>query len=466
MGAFSRRNFLRYSLAAAAGSAARYGTLGWLLGGAASAAHAGPVDDIIDLLGNGADYRALVCIFLHGGNDGFNMLVPRDNAGYAVYADARQNLAVPQADLLPIAPATPDGQDYGLHPALPELRDLFASNRLAFVNNVGTLLAPTTKADFQSQNNLPPSLFSHNDQQAEWVASELDATRRVGWAGRIADLVASGNGNPRLSMNISTASTNLFQTGELSVPYTISSSGAVKMRGFTNGSTAAARKDAYWSLIEQARAGHLFEDFTGSLVKKSVELADEVDAALEQAPELTTVFPNTGLANQLQIIARLISVRQQLDMQRQVFFVELGGFDTHDDQLARHPNLLTQLSQAVGAFHSATVELGIADSVTTFTASDFGRTLSSNGDGTDHAWGSVHFVAGGAVAGGNFYGSFPDLAGGSPDEAQTGRLIPSTAVDQYGATLARWFGASESDLGLVFPHLDRFATSNLGFMIV
>lgn len=447
---WTRRQLLRSGLAAAAGLSTPRALMGMLGGAAAGTAQA-----------SFGDYKALVCVFLDGGNDGYNLLVPNDPLRYASYKAARGTLATAQSSLLPL-----NGGLYGLHPATPELRDLYNGGRLAFVSNVGTLLAPTTKLDVIAGRNLPPQLFSHNDQQSCWLSSDPGSSLRQGWAGRLADLLGSANANPRLSMNISVAGANLFQVGATTLPYAITPAGAQKQKAYNaDSSRGRARLAVHQQLLAQARAGHAFEQFGGTLSKRAVELSAEVADALSGAPDLQTAFPaDNDLAAQLQMVAKMMSVRGRLQMSRQVFFVSLSGFDTHDDQLESHPALLSQVSQAVAAFQQAVDELGLSDSVTTFTGSDFGRTLSSNGDGSDHAWGNVHWVMGGAVRGGAVYGSFPDLTLGGLSDAGNGRLIPTTSVEEYGAGLLRWFGADETVIDTVFPHLARFATRAVGFL--
>ena len=451
----TRRELLRYGLATALGSTSVRAALGLLAGAGASAVEA-----------QTDDYKALVCLYLFGGNDGYNVLVPRNGGFYTQYAQARGNLALPQAQLLSLPGSDVQGREFGLHPAMPELQSLYQSGRLAFVANLGTLLTPTTKTSYAAGSHLPPRLFSHNDQQDQSMSCEPDALQRVGWGGRLAERLHTLNGSPQLSMNVSIAGNNRFQTGDSVVPYVMSSNGAVELAAF-NGSAQATlnRRAVYDQLLLQAQTGHLFERHGGALTARSMQLAAQVDAALSSVPALTTVFPDGNrLGDQLRTVAQMIAARTVLGMKRQVFFVSLGGFDTHDDQLIDQPVLLSQISQAMRAFYDATTELGVAERVTTFTMTDFGRTLTSNGDGTDHAWGNIAWVSSGAVNGGQVYGTFPQLTINGADDAGQGRLIPTTAIDQYGATLARWLGASESDLDVIFPHLSRFPTRGLGFL--
>lgn len=459
-----RRSLLRCGAAAALGSSSFRSALGMLAGAGISAAEAQ----------TGAPaYRALVCVYLFGGNDGFNLLVPRNGAFYTQYARSRGNLAVPQNTLvptpntlLPLSGADADGRQFGLHPNTPELQALYESGKLAFVANLGTLLAPTSKADVVAGRNLPPNLFSHNDQQDQSMSSEPDAARRVGWGGRLAERLTSLNGNTPLSMNVSIAGNNRLQTSDSALPYVAGANGATRLLAFNGGSALFLnRKAAYRSLLDPSLGAGLLQAHSGALSARSMDLTELVDSALAGAPTINTAFPASNrLADQLRMVARLISARDALQMRRQVFFVSLSGFDTHDAQLLDHPGLLSQVSRALKAFYDATVELGVASSVTSFTMSDFGRTLSTNGDGSDHAWGNNACVLGGAVRGRSVYGRFPDLTIDGPDDAGRGRLIPTTSIDQYGASLSRWLGASESDLGVIFPHLDRFATSGFGFL--
>jgi uncharacterized protein (DUF1501 family) len=416
-----------------------------------------------------SDYKALVCVFMFGGNDAFNMLVPRSNAEYAVYQQSRQNMAVAQEDLLPINPLTPDGADYGLHPSMTALQGLFEQGQVAFVPNVGPLIETTTKADFLNQSvQLPPQLFSHNDQQDQWQSLRGTDQGSTGWAGRMADLIRLNVVDQQLSTNISLFGNTLFQSADETIAYVMGNTGPVEFSFFSNSgdpNDPLYQQRLAFERVINAQYDTVYERAFAEVQRRAVNSVDLVSDALAQAPVLGTVFPQSQLGNQLQTVARMIAVRDELQMDRQVFFVATGGFDTHDDQVQNQPGLLGGVSDAVRAFYDATVELGISDSVTTFSSSDFGRTLTSNGDGTDHGWGGISFVTGGAVAGRDLYGLYPDLALGSADDVGGGRMIPTTSADQYAATLARWFGVDEADIPVVAPNIGNFAIQDLGFFI-
>lgn len=422
-----------------------------------------------------ADYKALVCIFLSGGNDASNLIVPRDG-GYAAYQAARSALALTPSSLLPITPRTSDGRSWGLHPSLTELHQLFGAGRVALLANVGTLVEPTTKAQYNARSvRLPPQLFSHNDQQVQWQSSVPDQPFRTGWGGRVADLVNSLNTNSQASMSVTLNGFNNLQVGTDVVQLAVQPASNASPKGgpvvFTNtsGTNNSARYSAQKDMFKGAHA-NLFASAFGELSTDAIGTSELLGSVLASASTLTTTFPSTNLGNQLKSIAYLISIASSLNLRRQVFFARLGGWDTHADQvdantaIGAHANLLQQVSQAMKAFYDATTELGCADRVTTFTASDFGRTYSSNGDGTDHGWGSHHFIMGGAVNGGDIYGRMPTLTIGGPDDTAQGRWIPTTSVDEYSATLASWFGVSATNLSIAFPNIGRFAKPNLGFV--
>ncbi len=410
------------------------------------------------------DYKALVCVFLFGGNDSFNMLVPRSDAEYNVYAASRQNLAVPQAQLLPITPASSNGVDYGLHFAMPGIKDLFDAGRVAFVSNVGPLIEPTTKDQYFNQSvALPPQLFSHNDQQDQWHSLKGAVVSKTGWAGRVADLIRTSVADQQMATNASLFGASLFQSAEETIAYVMGPAGPIPFDGFGDSSPFLEQRQAFERIIA-ASHDSVYERAFAEIQQRATASADLISTAIANAPVRNTVFPTTQLGLQLSTVAKLIDVRESLDMQRQIFFVATGGFDSHDNQNDDQPGLLGGISDAISAFYDATVEIGVADSVTTFTQSDFGRTLTSNGDGSDHAWGGVQMIVGDAVMG-DMYGAYPLLEIGGADDVGGGRMIPTTSADQYAATLAKWFGIEETDLAMVAPNIDNFVSRDLGFML-
>jgi uncharacterized protein (DUF1501 family) len=411
------------------------------------------------------DYKALVCVFLFGGNDSYNMVVPRSNAEYGVYAASRQNMAVAQGDLLAISPLSGDGTNYGLHPSMAGIQSLFESGRAAFINNIGPLVEPTSKIDFLNQSvALPPQLFSHNDQQDQWQTLKGTRVSKTGWAGRLADLIRTNVANQQLATNVSLFGNSLMQSAEETVGYVMGNTGPLPFQGFGDEGIFLEQRIAMQNIIN-ANYDSIYERGFAEVQQRAIATADLVGDALAGAPVLSTAFPQSQLGNQLRTVAQMIAVRDTLQMERQVYFVATGGFDSHDDQIANQPDLLTGVSDAMKAFYDATVELGVADSVTSFTQSDFARTLTSNGDGTDHAWGGIQFVIGDAVRGREMYGTYPGLAIDGPDDVGAGRLIPTTSADQYAATLGKWFGIPDADLDIVAPNIGNFAARDLSFMI-
>lgn len=451
-----RREFMRRSSALAlAGTAAPWALSLAGIGEAAAATAPG-------------DYKALVCVFLYGGNDNGNTFVPYDTASYASYAAMRQSLATPRDQLgataLTPSLALPDGRQMALAPQLGRLKTLFDAGRLSVLFNVGSLIQPTSLAQYKAASvPLPPKLFSHNDQQSIWQSS-LPEGATSGWGGRLGDQFLSANGNATFSC-INVSGNAVFMSGQQAVQYQLSSSGAVAINGISKplfGSQACA--DALRSLITAERS-HWMEQELSRVVSRSVGAQAIVSGALASLPALATPFDtSSSLSNQLQLVARLIAARNALGARRQVFFVSIGGFDLHDFLPTQHPGLLSSVNDALASFYEATVELGVAEQVTSFTASDFGRTLSSNGDGSDHGWGSHHFLLGGAVKGGRFYGTLPAAAPGGPEDVGQGRLLPTTSVDQLAATLASWMGVSSSELPRVLPQIANFSQRDLGFL--
>ncbi len=411
------------------------------------------------------DYRALVCVFLFGGNDQSNTVIPLDAAEFAMYQNARAGIARPSNELTSLGSvAAQGGRSFALPNELAPLASLYGQGKAAIVANVGPLIVPTTKDAFRNGAvPLPPKLFSHNDQQSVWQSSAAEGST-VGWGGRLGDLLASANGSPTFTA-VSVSGSAVFLAGQNVLQYQVGTSGPVTISALSGspfGSNLAAT--TLRQLVTGSHA-HLFENELNRVTSRSIDASASLSAALASAPTLATVFDSSNsLAQQLRMVARMISVRQTLGAKRQVFFVSLGGFDTHDGQLNTQPGLHSTLARAIDAFYRATVELGMAGNVTTFTASDFGRTLTSNGDGSDHGWGSHHFVVGSAVRGGSIYGQFPIVALNTNEDVGSGRLLPTSAVVQYASTLASWFGVAEGNLNDALPNLANFSQRNLGFM--
>lgn len=416
-------------------------------------------------------YKALICVYLAGGNDSYNMFVPMSASAHADYADARRFLALQRSRILPATPATySDGQAYGFHPAMPQTQRLFGEGELAVIANVGSLIRPITKREYEARSApLPSQLFSHNDQTNSWLAANARGAAGVGWAGHTMDIMYP-NGAPQPSPSISIGGNSLWQTGRRVRSFEVGTDG-VGGQYFPFHRGPVKLRDAFRTVHQSsAQNSNLFVREHAQTLERAEAFGNNVNSALEFAPGFSTPFPGNRLSEQLKMVANLIAVRDRLDtnLNRQVFFVRIGGWDTHNEQASAdtnvHANLLQQVDQSLSALHSAMTELGVADSVTTFTATEFGRTLTPNRSGTDHGWGGHSLVMGGAVRGGDIYGRMPEISRDSGDALRGGRMIPTTSVDQYSATLARWFGLSGSELGSVFPNLGNFATGDLGFM--
>ena len=450
----ARRAFLRRAGALSLAGSATPWAVGLAAMGEAAAATA-------------SDYKALVCVFLYGGNDYANTLIPYDQSSYNAHYALRSNLAIDRTALaatvlnptLPLA----DGRQYALAPGLGPLASMFDAGKMAVLLNIGTLVQPTTKLQYNNKSApLPPKLFSHNDQQSYWQSASPEGASS-GWGGRMGDLFASGNGNASFT-SISVAGNAVFLSGTSAVQYQVTTSGSVPVTGIKSPLFGSASCSAVLQSLMTSPRAHVFDNEYARVGKRSIDANDQLTSALS-GTTLTTAFPTgNGLADQLKMVARLIAARGTLGAKRQVFFVSIGGFDTHDSLLKVHPVLMSTIGNAVSAFYQATVDLGVANQVTTFTASDFGRTLVSNSDGSDHGWGSMHFVLGGGVKGKSFVGAAPVIANGGPDDVGQGRLLPGLAVDQLGGTLATWFGVSATDQAAILPSLPNYSVKDLGFL--
>lgn len=441
------------------------------------------------------DYKALVCIFMAGGNDSNNLIIPTIQSEYDNYAAIRTDvLAIPLSGapnvVLPIQPDNSDGHEYGFHPACPELVTLFQEGKLAVLFNTGTLVFPMTRAQYQGGIlQKPPQLFSHADQVTQWQTSIPDQPPLTGWGGRCADLLAAVQPDAPISLAVSLAGANTFEVGNITSQYAVSTSGAISLSSVSGPRLQALTNMLalpYPNLQQRAHADvsrHAID--TGALLNNSITNTAAASYWMNQFP--TTIAAPTGglafttsLSAQLRMVARLIEAGSRpvaqggFGMKRQIFFCQVGGYDLHTGQTTgnttdtvvtgAHANLLSEISQGMLVFQRAIEQLGLSDKVTTFTGSDFGRTFPCNGQGSDHGWGSHHLIMGGAVAGRKTYGTFPTLAINGPDDTSTGRWIPTTACDQYFATLATWFGVDSGNLATVFPNLGRFSTPNLGFL--
>jgi len=466
--AITRRDFLRSSACA--------------LGGMALASSIDTFGAVHALTPQAAtDYKALVCVFLNGGNDGNNMLVSLDQ--YNEYSNVRSaaGLAIPQigtGSLLPISPVS--GGLYGLHPNMPEMQNLFNQGKLAILCNSGPLVEPLTRTTYQNgAGKKPLQLFSHSDQVQLFQTSIANTVSQTGWGGRLADKTAGLNGSATFPSNVSIAGVNLLLSGVDTRQLAVADSGTslANVLQLTMSGTNSEQASRLASFNELRTLDNQFK-----LVKAASDIRSssiQTDNALSSVnPTLATVFPSTSIARQLKQVALLIKACTDstagINMKRQIFFTQIGGFDTHSAEIGGQGGLLAQVSQAINAFYAATVELGVQDNVTTFTMSDFGRTLQPAGTGvnavgTDHAWGNHQLIVGGSVLGHTLYGTYPTLALGGPDDTDggsnpRGRWIPTTSVEQYAATLALWYGLATADLPAVFPLIGHFATSNLGFL--
>ncbi|MEO0881994.1 MAG: DUF1501 domain-containing protein [Pseudomonadota bacterium] len=434
-------------------------------------------------------YRALVCVFLFGGLDHADTVFPFDQPSYNLLADVRDGLfdrydseddefSRDRDNLLPITPSNAadfGGRSFALSPQMPEMQALFQSGEMAIVGNVGPLIEPTDRTSFDNETvQLPPRLFSHNDQQSTWMALGVEGSR-LGWGGQFSDAaLASDSTANSLFASISTRGNTVFLAGDTSQPFAASNNGGteeldITERRFLLGGNSRfdaqrAAIEAFYNTRDFGSSGTMRRDFN-SMIVGGIDNVRRFSAARDNLVPFSTVFPDSQLGRQLRTVAETIEVRNTLEVNRQIFFVGIGGFDTHSDQAERLPGLQIQVSQAINAFRDAMVERGLWNDVTLFTASDFGRTTIDNGDGTDHGWGGHHFVLGGSVTGGRILGDIPTPNVLSANYTPTsGRLIPSVSVEQYAATLGSWFGLNDDELNAALPNLSRFQNANLGFV--
>lgn len=444
----SRRNFLR-----SCGS----------LAAAGAGAHLLRLGEISAMAQSSPNYKALVCVFLFGGNDANNMIIPLDAARYSAYQTMRPNIALAANTLLPVAAG--GGQvPYGLHPRLANVQRLYNQQKAAMVFNLGTLVQPTTKANLNSAT-LPRNLYSHSDQTSQWQTANPTLAGGSGWGGRMADLLAGANAST-FPMGVSVNGSAALLQGATARPLNLTPGTALGLARFGNSNAMNAREAGLQQLLTFDTGMQMIGAASG-VMTSAVRGAQAINAALASGTPLTTVFPQTGLGRQLQQVATVMRVRGALGMNKQIFFCGMGGFDNHSDQLPTHDNLMGQLDAAIGAFYtSLETDLQLANETTIFTESEFGRTGNpSSSNGSDHAWGSHHFVLGGSVKGGEAYGTFPVHALRGPDDAGSrGLWIPSTGLDQYAATMGAWFGLGAGDLNTVFPNLRNFTNPNIGFM--
>lgn len=439
----SRRKFLHQANCAAVGSISLFSSL-FTLRLTAGAVSGSPL----------SGYKALVCLFLSGGNDSFNMLVPREQTAYDEYAGVRTSLALPREDLLGIISTGQSYSDFGVHPQLPFLKTLYDQGNAAFVSNVGTLIEPTSLSQYNAGSvRTPVGLFSHADEQVHWqtLVPQVRGAGPKGWAGRVAECMSQANQTSSLAMNISLSGTNVLQTGPASVPYITDTNGAVTLAEYDSDPVSALAIDSI--LTNQYR------NLYASTLSKSSKSALDTSIAFQSAVSPITnqvTYPNSQTGDRLAAIARILTARNSLSMNRQIFFLNRGGWDHHNEVIAPQENLFGELNAAIEAFWTELGLLGLQNDVVLFTASDFGRTLTSNGSGSDHAWGGNQFVIGGGINGGQIYGLYPVLGSGGPLDIGRGRLLPTTSVDAYSAELASWFGVPPSELSTVFPNANNF----------
>ena len=456
----SRRNFLRNASCAALGSTTLMNTLTNLKFMNSAVA-----------VNGFTDYKAMVVLLMGGGNDAYNMLIPYDDTSHAQYSATRTNLALPKfntyeepadsgnfinEDLRPLNYTDDAGKEFAVHYAMPNIQSLFQSGNLSFVANVGTLVQPTTKTQvYDGTTQLPLGLYSHADQVMHWQTGIPQERVAQGWGGKIADMFNACNDNENISLNLSLSGSNVYQTGQNTVEFSLNTNGATELEGISEEwQIPTARRNTINSMIDQYY-DDIFKKTYVDIMRVGKDGAEEYNDAID-AQTLTTAFSGNRLSQQFELIAKTISARDTLGMKRQIFFVDFGGFDMHDEVLNTHEGLLSEIDTALGEFSAAMTEIQMQDSVTTFCLSEFARTLTSNGQGSDHAWGSNAFIMGGAVNGGQVFGTYPDLDLNNNLELGGGVMLPTIATDQYFGDIASWFGVENSELLTLFPNIDNF----------
>jgi uncharacterized protein (DUF1501 family) len=462
----SRRNFIKQASCASIGLTAFYSSILNLRAMSSASLFNSTTADC-------GGYKAIVCLLLAGGNDSFNMLIPRGNAEYQEYLTTRSaSIAIPQDDILSITTNNQGGKLLGLHPSMVHMKDMYDNGDLAFISNVGTLVEPIlNKTNFYNGiYDVPLGLYSHSDQVMHWQTSVPNERTAIGWGGKMADLLSACNNNQTISMNMSLSGSNVFQTGNTTVEYALDPyNGSTGLMGYNDPTwlVEQMRKQGTDNIID-ASYQDMFKKTFIDVVKTSRDGHEMYEAALANISPFTTQFTDNDLSKSFETVAKTIAARSELGMSRQVFFIEYGGWDHHDEVVSSQAEMLTEVDNALFEFNAAMNELAssensdINNSVTTFSVSEFARTLTSNGNGTDHAWGGNVFVMGGPVNGGNVYGSYPSLELDNPLEIGGGVLIPQLSADEYFAELALWFGVSETELSTIFPNIGNFYSPGNG----
>jgi uncharacterized protein (DUF1501 family) len=455
-----RRDFLKQASCASVGT----------LGVASAVAQLQLMSSLVEAQSN-EDYKAIVCVFLAGGNDGNNMIIPTTPSLYDRYATGRSVLTINRNSLQPLNFPDSSGITYGLHPNMPGLRSIFNQGKAAFIFNTGMLIAPTTKDDYLKKRvPLPHQLFAHNEQAEQWQALEKGTAISIsGWGGRMADILTASSSNQakvQMAISLNPGGGAFFNSGNATTSYTVNPEGIVKFYGlgdapYGGGSEEEKLRFEFFQRVMSRSRTNLFESTYSKITLNSLSQSRDL-ADLINSSAITVPFPDSSVGKQLGMAARMISIRSSLGLKRQIFFVSQEGYDTHDEQPNTQSALLSELDAGISAFHTAMERLGLSDKVLLFTTSEFGRTLTFNGKGTDHGWGNDHFIVGGGVRGGKFYGTFPNQTLNGPDDIHGGRWVPKISVDQYAANIGRWFGVSDANLKYVFPNLERFNAVDIG----